>query len=115
VLIVQGGLHHLPHLPRDLDQTLAEAARVLKPGGRFVAIEPWLTPFLRFVHRGCQMRVARMLSRIDALATMIEHERATYDAWLQHPATVRRSLRAHFTVEREDTAWGKLKFVGRKR
>src|ERR1700756_1943642 len=30
ILIVQGGLHHLPVLPGDLDQTLSEAERVLK-------------------------------------------------------------------------------------
>src|SRR5580765_2631992 len=50
VLIVQGGLHHLPTLPEDLEKTLSEMQRVLRKGGRVVFVEPWLTPFLRFAH-----------------------------------------------------------------
>ena len=29
IIIVQGGLHHLPNLPSDLDQCLAGVARIL--------------------------------------------------------------------------------------
>src|SRR5688500_2751943 len=80
VLIVQGGLHHLPVMPADLETTLADARRVLKPGGLFCAVEPWLTPFLSLVHTVCEMPVARRLSvKLDALATMIDHERQTYE------------------------------------
>lgn len=32
VVIVQAGLHHLPRLPEDLEMTLAEMRRVLRPG-----------------------------------------------------------------------------------
>jgi SAM-dependent methyltransferase len=39
-------LHHIPK-PRLL---LAEAARCVKPGGVFVAIEPWATPWAKWVH-----------------------------------------------------------------
>ena len=46
VLIVQGGLHHLPVLPDDLEQTIAEMHRVLKQNGRVMVVEPWRTPFL---------------------------------------------------------------------
>jgi ubiquinone/menaquinone biosynthesis C-methylase UbiE len=61
-------LHHLKTLPDDLEQTLSEAARVLRDDGRFVAVEPWLTPFLTFVHWVCRRRVARCLvPKIDAL------------------------------------------------
>src|SRR5215470_963157 len=39
VLIVQGGLHHLPHLPTDLEQTFAEMQRVLRKDGRMMLVE----------------------------------------------------------------------------
>lgn len=116
ILIVQGGLHHLPKLPDDLDRTLSEAARVLRPGGRFVAVEPWLTPFLRFVHFVSERQSVRCLSgKIDALATMIDNERTTYEQWLNTPVLVLRSLHNHFDVEVQTTGWGKLSFVGTRR
>jgi SAM-dependent methyltransferase len=40
-------LHHIPQ-PRRL---LAEAARCVRPGGVFAAIEPWATPWSRWIHR----------------------------------------------------------------
>jgi SAM-dependent methyltransferase len=116
VLIVQGGLHHLIDFPADLDRTLLEARRVLRSGGRFVVVEPWLTSFLRVVHLVCRQRLARSVSsKIDALATMIENEQTTYDQWLSNPVPIRRSLRERFEVETESIAWGKLMFVGRRR
>jgi ubiquinone/menaquinone biosynthesis C-methylase UbiE len=82
-VIVQGGLHHLKTLPDDLQQTLSEAARVLRDNGVFVVVEPWLTTFLAFVHTVCRSRIARRVSlKIDALATMIDYERETYEQWL---------------------------------
>jgi SAM-dependent methyltransferase len=39
--------HHIP-APRSF---LAEARRALKPGGRIVMVEPWVTPWSRFVYR----------------------------------------------------------------
>jgi ubiquinone/menaquinone biosynthesis C-methylase UbiE len=115
LVIVQGGLHHLPALPEDLAQTLAESRRVLKLGGRFVAVEPWRTPFLTLVHAVCHSRLARRLSpRIDALATMIRHEEQTYRRWLERPGMIEGLLRQVFSVERWTISWGKLLFVGRK-
>jgi len=115
VLIVQGGLHHLPALPGDLEATLADAHRVLKPGGVFCAVEPWLTPFLSLVHTICQNPVARRLSgKLDALATMIDHERQTYEQWLHQPQLVLDLLRKSFVPQRQFLSWGKLYFVGQK-
>lgn len=114
VIIVQGGLHHLPALPDDLQRVLAEVRRVLKPDGRFIAIEPWLTPFLRLVHGVASNRLVRASwPKIDALQTMIEHERETYEKWLSHPQQIQRLLQAQFRTEKMRIAKGKLMFVGR--
>jgi SAM-dependent methyltransferase len=116
VLIVQGGLHHLAVIPGDLEATLGQAHRSLAPGGLFCAVEPWLTPFLSLVHIVCENRTARRLSgRIDALATMIDHERQTYEQWLGQPKLILSLLHKYFSVERQFIRWGKLLFVGQKR
>jgi ubiquinone/menaquinone biosynthesis C-methylase UbiE len=62
VLIVQGGLHHLPTLPDDLDQTFSEMQRVLRKTGRVMFVEPWRTPFLTFVHFVSELPPVRPLS-----------------------------------------------------
>jgi ubiquinone/menaquinone biosynthesis C-methylase UbiE len=113
ILIVQGGLHHLPKLPDDLERTLAEMQRVLRKNGRVVLVEPWLTPFLKFVHAVCANRLARRLSpKLDALQTMIEHEQRTYDQWLAQPGVVQRAVHSRFKPVIESIAWGKWNFVG---
>lgn len=113
ILIVQGGLHHLPTLPDSLDQTLAEMRRVLRRNGRLILIEPWLTPFLRFVHWICENRLARRCSvKLDAMATMIHYERRTYEQWLSRPDLILEVVRAHFSPIQESFAWGKWNFVG---
>ncbi|MGA2810175.1 MAG: class I SAM-dependent methyltransferase [Candidatus Acidiferrum sp.] len=113
VVIVQGGLHHLPHLPEDLEQTFSETRRVLKKDGRVMFVEPWNTPFLRFVHVVCESPLARKYSvKLDALATMIEHERPTYEQWLTHPQLVLSLAEKYFTPLRQSFAWGKWRFLG---
>jgi SAM-dependent methyltransferase len=114
--IVQGGLHHLLALPDDLERVFAELRRVLRPEGRVVFVEPWLTPFLHFVHGLSKNPVARRLSaKLDALATMIENERQTYENWLGRPQEISQLARRYFLPEHESFAWGKWNFVGRPR
>jgi ubiquinone/menaquinone biosynthesis C-methylase UbiE len=114
VLIVQGGLHHLQNFPTDLETTLLEAQRVLRLGGLFVVVEPWLTPFLVAVHAVCRARLARHFSRkLDALAAMIEIEGQAYKQWLGQPADVRRLLQKYFVEVHCVSHWGKITFIGK--
>lgn len=113
VVIVQGGLHHLPRLTEDLEMTLMEMQRILRPGGFSVIVEPWQTPFLRLVHAMCASRAARLCwPKLDALATMVENERTTYEQWLSHPQTILELLKDYFPAHSAHAAWGKLQFVG---
>lgn len=116
VLIVQGGLHHLPTLPDDLEQTFAEMQRVLRKDGRVMFVEPWRTPFLTLVHFVSEISLIRRLSnKMDAFATMTEHEIRTYEQWLSHPDLILKLGRAYFVPVHESFAWGKWNFVGTPR
>ena len=116
ILIVQGGLHHLPVLPDDLDRALNEGARVLSKDGLLVVVEPWATLFLSTAHALCRSRTIRTLSpKIDALAIMIYSERQTYKQWLSQPRLILESLHKAFRCERCNFRWGKIYFTGRKR
>lgn len=112
IAVVQGGLHHL-FTQDDVALALSEMSRVVVPQGRIVIIEPWLTPFLRVVHAVAAQPMARRLSpKLEALATMVEEERQTYDRWLdapdEHLALIERYITPHFLRRR----WGKLIVVG---
>jgi ubiquinone/menaquinone biosynthesis C-methylase UbiE len=112
IAVVQGGLHHL-FTTNDVDRTLAEMRRVLRPGGRIIIIEPWLTPFLRLVHAVCERSIARRLfPRLDALARMIEEERETYERWLNAPEEHLTVFHRHVVPEFIRCRWGKLIIVG---
>ena len=116
VAIVQGGLHHLPKLPDDLERVFKEVSRVLVPGGKFVVVEPWRTPFLDCVHCACNSPlVVRISQRFEALATMIEHERETYEQWLAVPEQILQLLHHYFEPVQFETRWGKLLFRGSRK
>lgn len=116
VVIVQGGLHHLPVLPDDLEQTFAEIHRILKPESRVMFVEPWRTPFLTLAHFVSDNALMRRLStKLDALATMTEHERPTYERWLSVPKMIIGLARARFEPLQESFAWGKWNFLGKPR
>lgn len=116
LVTIHGGLHHLDRIPEDLDAVLNEASRILRPTGMLAMVEPWQTPFLSLVHAACGARfVRRAWSKLDALATMIQHERGTYENWLRNAAAVKHSLQARFEPLRQRQQFGKLWFLGRKR
>ena len=116
VVIVQGGMHHLPELPGDLDSVLKEVHRVLRPGGRFYAVEPWRTPFLTFVHFVSERTLARRLwDKLDALAVMTEHERTTYEQWLSQGPEILSLLNHYFDPNSCTQSWGKLWYAGVRR
>ena len=109
VVIVQGGLHHLLHVPEDLQRCLSEIQRVLKCSGTFCMVEPWATPFLNVVHATCRNSVARRVWRkLDALAEMIERELTTYQQWLNQPETILATIDDLFIIERQKTGLGKI-------
>lgn len=115
LVIVQGGLHHLPNLPEDLELVLAEMRRILKPTGKIVVVEPWLTPFLQIVHAACERKLLRkMWGKLDALAAMIELEATTYFNWLSQPRVITDMFDRHFTCEYRRTSFGKLMYIGQK-
>jgi ubiquinone/menaquinone biosynthesis C-methylase UbiE len=113
IVIVQGGLHHLPKIPDDLDQCLAEVKRILKPTGTFYVIEPWRTPFLTFVHFVTdQPMIRKFYAKGDALAAMTQCERVTYEQWLRKPNEIMRVFESHFRSLTTQTSWGKLAYAG---
>ncbi len=116
LVIIQGGLHHLPSLLGDLERVLAEINRILRPEGRVAIVEPWLTPFLRVVHAASgSQAIRRLWPKLDALASMNEREEVTYQAWLAQPQLILRLLNALFVPDQQFERFGKLFFLGRPR
>jgi SAM-dependent methyltransferase len=115
VILVQGGLHHLPDLSTNLPRCLDEVSRSLAPNGVFCAVEPWDTFFLRSVHWASANRFLRArIEKFDAFATMVEEEQATYFVWLSSAAFVRSEVERQFKPKLNRFSWGKWIFVGGK-
>jgi ubiquinone/menaquinone biosynthesis C-methylase UbiE len=113
IVIVQGGLHHLPKLPDHLKKCFDQIHRVLNPNGLFVMVEPWQTPFLAFTHLCCKIRLLRILyPKLDSLAIMIEEEEETYFNWLSIPRAIEEEIHAHFKMKILYKQVGKLLFAG---
>ena len=112
-VIIQGGLHHLPDVEPDLPLVLNEIKRILRPGGKVVVVEPWLTPFLRVVHFLARRSLVRRVStKFHALQQMIMREQTTYDSWLRQPDKILTMIESRFVTERLIVRTGKLMFVG---
>ena len=115
IFIVQGGLHHLPRVPANLELCLAQIHRVLRPGGLLVLVEPWSTPFLSFVHWCCERKILRACwPKLDSLAIMISEEKDTYFSWLAANCEIELLVKKFFMPELWRTRFGKLEFVGSK-
>ncbi len=115
LLAVHGGLHHLPELVSDLAKALDEAARVLRPGGRLLLVEPWNTPFLRMVHAAAANSLLQKASdKLEAFQQLYVHEQETYDRWRSQPTVILEMLRERFDTEKCSERWGKLYYLGRK-
>ncbi len=116
IVIIQGGLHHLRELPNDLENTLVEIRRVLKPDGKLVIVEPWKTLFLSIVHAVCANKLAtRMSPKLKALAGMIDNEKPTYYQWLTRTRVILELLAKYFDILHRSVFMGKLYFVGKPR
>ena len=114
--VIQGGLHHLQSLKTDLAYVLREVARVLTSDGFVVIVEPWQTPFLRFVHAVSRFPPLRWASKkVDAFATMVELEGDVYRTWLENPEVIEAELRRFFDVRHDERRFGKIYFVGVRR
>ena len=116
VVVVHGGLHHLAVLPDDLEIVFREVCRVLRPDGRFVFVEPWLTPFLKLVHAACRISLLRYLyPRLDALSEMIAGEKRQYTQWLNQSDLVYDVIQRYFSPERVVISLGKMSCVARQK
>lgn len=116
LVLLQGGLHHLPDFPADVNRVLAECRRVLKPGGRLLLAEPCLTPFLHLTHFACAIRpLRRVWPKLNAFAEMVDGERETYTRWLANRDTVLRLLSVHFEQQARFERMGCMLYSGEVR
>lgn len=114
IIAVHGGLHHLTSLD-DLEATLGEVRRVIRPDGYVVIVEPWSTPFLTAVHAlSRQPPIRRLWKKMDAFERMYDLERTTYDAWLRQPEAILAIMRRHLRPIVLHRRWGKLMMLAHR-
>ena len=109
VAIVQGGLHHLPSMD-DVREALAEMHRVLKPDGRVIIIEPWMTPFLRGIVE-CPYAVSPIPKAQDLVEQLTEREVMVLALLPQHLSTAEIAERLDVSL---NTVKTHLKHIYRK-
>jgi ubiquinone/menaquinone biosynthesis C-methylase UbiE len=115
IVIEQGGLHHLPDFPMDVERTLSEIHRILRSKGLFVLVEPWETPFLRLIHFLSERNLIRRISnKFDAFAAMTHYEKETYYRWLSAKEEILPLINRYFAVTHCQKRYGKLFFIGQK-
>jgi SAM-dependent methyltransferase len=113
LIVIQGGLHHLPDLRRDLPRVLDQIHRNLTPEGQLILVEPWNDLFLRTVHSiTLKTPAGRLVPKLDALRTMIELERQTYFPWLSDSEFVNAEITSRFDPSVSQIRFGKFLFSG---
>lgn len=80
------------HLPKPLD-FLAEVSRILRPGGRLVAIEPWITPPSYILYRYLHHEDCKLA--IDIAEPFRSTGKQAFDGNAAIPFQLVRSLRTH--------------------
>ena len=109
IVIIQGGVHHLDNLETSLPILFNGISKILNKNGKFVLIEPWLTPFLQFVHFISGFRFIRMInSTICAFAIMFFFEKKTYKQWLNNSKNIYLALQSFFIVKSTKKEHGKI-------
>lgn len=91
----------LHHLARPLD-FMVEAARVLAPGGRLAAVEPWITPLSFVLYRYLHHEECRL--RVDLAHAFDESRKQAFDGNAAIPFRLLRHLRG-------DAAGGPLRLL----
>jgi ubiquinone/menaquinone biosynthesis C-methylase UbiE len=115
IVIVQGGLHHLPGIPDNFNKCLNEIVRILKPDAKFIMVEPWLTPFLGFVHWCCQKKlICQIYTKLYDLKTMIHEERETYFDWLSNPQAIIDNVSKSLKIVFLKKQLGKIYIIAKK-
>lgn len=116
LVIVQGGMHHLPKLPEDLERCFAQMARILSADGLVLFVEPWMTPFLRLAHFCSEQAICRLIyPKLEALKVMTDHEQTTYYNWLGQPKRIRALADKYFDSVVSRATLGKWYYLGKKK
>lgn len=116
LIIIQDGLHHLRTIPEDIEKVLSESYRALKPNGRIIIVEPWLTLFRRSVLFACKIRILGWLwPKFNSYISMVELEGKSYRNWLYHGSSVLKILDKYFICLSRRIRWGKFMYIGEKR